>query len=72
METEDLEPGEGGECQGLNEDQKLALERAKNGDSMFITGGAGTGKSFVLRYVFFKQLLLGGARGVRGRGLLPL
>ena len=33
---------------GLNEEQKQAFQKAQSGESLFITGGAGTGKSFVL------------------------
>ena len=35
----------------LNEEQLIAAERAMNGKSVFITGSAGTGKSYLLRYI---------------------
>ena len=35
----------------LNEEQLTAAERAMNGKSVFITGSAGTGKSYLLRYI---------------------
>lgn len=33
----------------LSDEQKLALELLKSGDNIFLTGGAGSGKSFVVR-----------------------
>lgn len=35
----------------LNTQQRQALEEAKAGKNLFITGGAGTGKSVVLREI---------------------
>lgn len=34
-----------------DEDQRAAIEAAKNGESFFLTGSAGTGKSFVLKQI---------------------
>ena len=36
---------------GLNQQQQHALELALSGSSIFLTGGAGTGKSFTLRRI---------------------
>ena len=36
---------------GLNQQQQHALELALSGVSIFLTGGAGTGKSFTLRRI---------------------
>jgi ATP-dependent DNA helicase PIF1 len=41
-------PSPGG---GLNEQQQHALELALSGHSIFLTGGAGTGKSFTLKRI---------------------
>ncbi|CAJ1452228.1 unnamed protein product, partial [Effrenium voratum] len=60
--AEDLEPGEPGEepveevketisFQQLTPEQQTAATRALSGESLFLTGAAGTGKSFLLRYL---------------------
>ena len=36
---------------GLSEEQQSVLTAALEGDSLFLTGGAGTGKSFTLQHV---------------------
>jgi ATP-dependent DNA helicase PIF1 len=35
----------------LNEEQKQVLEKTKEGQNVFITGGAGVGKSFVVKHI---------------------
>jgi ATP-dependent DNA helicase PIF1 len=42
---------------GLNEDQKEVLEFVKNGKNVFVTGGAGVGKSFLLKEItdYFRE-----------------
>lgn len=37
--------------ESLTQEQRLAAERALKGECLFITGAAGTGKSFLLRYL---------------------
>lgn len=39
------------QVQALSEDQKRALERAKQGMNLFITGNAGSGKSFLIEQI---------------------
>ena len=35
----------------LSEDQAIVITRVKEGKSIFFTGAAGSGKSFILKYV---------------------
>ena len=45
----------------LNNEQQLAFQKAMSGKSIFLTGNAGTGKSFVLRKII-KALKATGTR----------
>ncbi len=40
----------------LNSEQVEAIARAKNGESLFITGGAGTGKTTVVFYILYELI----------------
>ena len=35
----------------LTKGQKLILEKALHGDNLFVTGGGGVGKSFIVNYI---------------------
>lgn len=48
----------------LNSEQLITANRALDGRNVFITGSAGTGKSYVLRYVIQELILIHGAKGV--------
>ena len=49
---------------GLNEEQRAVERRILDGESIFLTGAAGTGKSFLLRHVLDQLRALHGDEGV--------
>ena len=57
----------------LNEEQLAVFTKAMSGDNLFITGGAGTGKSFLLRQIVAslqekkKKVLVGAPTGMAAR-----
>ncbi|MEW6057473.1 MAG: DEAD/DEAH box helicase [Bdellovibrionota bacterium] len=48
--TTEMEGAQISKVQGLNSDQHLALETLKSASNVFLTGAAGSGKSFLLRH----------------------
>lgn len=68
-----VEPEEDVSVDQLNEEQLAIFKRAMMGDNLFITGGAGTGKSFLLRRIIasleedHKKVLVGAPTGMAAR-----
>lgn len=58
------EPDEDAGVTCLSEQQQRALDLAERGYSMFLTGSAGTGKSFVLRQMIERLRLKHGPEAV--------
>ena len=69
-------PSPGG---GLNQQQQHALELALSGHSIFLTGGAGTGKSFTLKRIIKalqgrygeQSVMITAATGMQAQRVLP-
>ena len=68
-----IEPEIKGTVEDLNEEQLTIFNKAMQGDNLFITGGAGTGKSFLLRQIISsleekgKKVLVGAPTGMAAR-----
>ena len=54
----------------LSLDQRALVDRADRGDSFFITGGAGTGKSKILQVIIARLLAGGGRRAEEAIGVV--